>query len=571
MRILPIVLITDDKDMAIDYCNCFTKLGQIALILECPRILRQDYKAEILRTNNTLAILRPETVILGRVEENIKKLLIPKLGNIEIIEANKSGDWKHIEHSDQLIKNLGKEEFKTNIMTNTYTIAYEYQNDISDIIVQNLAIALGAELISLKSLRHFTPEEFKEFFYILEEAPSLFQKIKAMDSLKNIKKNLEIELKINGFCSSIIFITRGFPLGAIHNTLPSSHLDFVMLGYQIARILAAEFMLYNKIRRAILVDPGKTGTNELADIGRALVRKNCIIKKMFERNATTYKTMLSLEILPYDLCIISTHCGEVGGADQTIIFKASDNKIHKIRLWAVYAFAPHYDKYEMITVQVLYIPKEIDGINWQNKEKIAEMNGGQIFSELQSIDLLDAKVINHGPIKRVPFSQSLGLHDQVLMPRFHGFNSILPPFFVNNSCFSSYEMATNFMFGGARGYIGTVNSVQTWIAEEFIRLFFNSDDALPAATRTWLVQNKIYDDHNFHQYIYYGLPFTSLQCSENPQHLSAIYYLRDLQKIYKDYKKMIQDESFQDIKDRTQDVANFVKSEIEIFKNSYGI
>jgi|WetSurMetagenome_2_1015567.scaffolds.fasta_scaffold388832_1 hypothetical protein len=96
MRILPIVLITDDKALAIEFSRSFTRLDSIALILECPRVERQDYKAEILRTNNLLALLRPQILILGNISERLKELLIPLMSNIKIIEARRKEDWEYI-------------------------------------------------------------------------------------------------------------------------------------------------------------------------------------------------------------------------------------------------------------------------------------------------------------------------------------------------------------------------------------------------------------------------------------------------------------------------------------------
>jgi hypothetical protein len=312
-----------------------------------------------------------------------------------------------------------------------------------------------------------------------------------------------------------------------------------MVGHQIGRILVSEYKLNNCIKNAILIDPGKTGTNELYSIGNNLKYNKCLVLRLFEKSATAFKVMNSLDYLPYDLCIISTHCGEVGGADQTFQFKASDGKCHSIRVWAVHTFAPHYDNNEMVTVQTLYIQKEADGVCRDDIEGWQKIKGWEIFEEFMKLDLMDTKVINRGEIRKVQFSQTLQLYGQNYMPSFHGFNSRLPPVFINNSCFSAYEMADNFMFAGARGYVRTVNSVQTWVAEEVINIFLKLDNSLPVTTRLWLTQKDIYSKNKYFQYVFYGLPFSRLKCGDYSMKAIIKNYYKKLNSIQSGYFKNI--------------------------------
>lgn len=483
---------------------------------------------------------------------------------LPIIRATSRQDWEHL----LISKNAPVSEFGTSVFTPTDArmaplIIYEFKNELSDIIIQNLSIAMNARLISTTVNASYDDRAVLDYFYKIEELGQTDVSLKLalenkLESIFNpfIMENTDIEL-----ASSVTYITSNIPAGSCIKNVPSCHLSFAKIGHQISHIVIHNYRRKYSISSAIIIDPGFTGTDESDEALGFLRKYNCIIRKYLGGKAIANDIMMAMECLPFDFCLISTHCGEVSGLEQEFEFKAKDGKVHRIRGIFSHSFAPHYDKDEMVTVQTICVPISVDNVAWEDKLALEKIDGGNILMEFSY--RRDTKLINSKKVSRAPYSQALRMYDQNLMLRPQGFSPDAMPIFINNSCFSAYGMADYFMFAGAVTYIGTLKSIHSWIAAEFIRKLFEQDINLPISTMVWLTQKQLFYDQKYFPYIYYGLPFTSLKFVEADsmkiRHLDRLRgsLLRTLNGIDKYDNKFV--------KDRMKEQTKFLQNEIEKF------
>src|SRR5258708_39741460 len=78
------------------------------------------------------------------------------------------------------------------------------------------------------------------------------------------------------------------------------------------------------------------------------------------------------------------------------------------------------------------------------------------------------------------------------------------PIIINNACVSWHRLASNFMFGGARGYVGTLFPISTTEAEDVLlrALRKHHGKALPHAF--WSAQREAYGDDPRRPYVVAG-------------------------------------------------------------------
>jgi hypothetical protein len=120
---------------------------------------------------------------------------------------------------------------------------------------------------------------------------------------------------------------------------------------------------------------------------------------------------------------------------------------------------------------------------------------------------------NHGDLKptirdtvsRVVGSAALKMHDNnfIALPRSLAGEST--PIIINNACASWHRLAGNFMFGGARAYVGTLFPISTTEAEDVIvrALGKHHGKLLPHAF--WSAQRETYGDNPRRPYVVAGV------------------------------------------------------------------
>ena len=124
---------------------------------------------------------------------------------------------------------------------------------------------------------------------------------------------------------SITFITGGLPLGFSVPQVPSTHLfKYPDLGIATINGMAAEQPDRTGIGFVALVDPETTEAQEIGAAERLLPPRGAFIRSYYGQGANVRDVNDMMELFPYDLMIIATHCGDVAGHRWTYEYTDSE-------------------------------------------------------------------------------------------------------------------------------------------------------------------------------------------------------------------------------------------------------
>jgi hypothetical protein len=115
------------------------------------------------------------------------------------------------------------------------------------------------------------------------------------------------------------------------------------------------------------------------------------------------------------------------------------------------------------------------------------------------------KPVKKENIRRVTGSAALKMYDHnyIHLPRAiadHG-----TPIVINNACSSWHRLATEFTFGNARAYIGTLFPVTGGEAHDVVVKLLDQQFASPLATALWSAQNEVDGDGVRRPYVATGI------------------------------------------------------------------
>jgi hypothetical protein len=79
------------------------------------------------------------------------------------------------------------------------------------------------------------------------------------------------------------------------------------------------------------------------------------------------------------------------------------------------------------------------------------------------------------------------------------------PIIINNACVSWHRLASNFMFGGARGYVGTLFPISTTEAEEVLLRALGKHHGKMLPHAFWSAQREAYGDDPRRPYVVAGV------------------------------------------------------------------
>src|SRR5262249_7047487 len=111
---------------------------------------------------------------------------------------------------------------------------------------------------------------------------------------------------------SITFVTRGLPFGFGVQETPSTHLfRYPDLGTAIVNGFAAEQPGAPGIAFGALVDPATTDSKEIGAVEKILGSRGAFVRTYYGAGANVSEVARMIELFPYDLLLIATHCGDV--------------------------------------------------------------------------------------------------------------------------------------------------------------------------------------------------------------------------------------------------------------------
>ena len=148
-------------------------------------------------------------------------------------------------------------------------------------------------------------------FYRLYES----REVSPTDTLRDLSEDPNrVRCSSSESIGSLTFITGGTPYGFAFPQFPSTHLPkYPDLGIAVINGLAAGQANGPGMDVAVLVDPATTEAPEVEEAATILSDRKLFVRGYFGPNATVRKVQQAIELFPYDLLLIATHCSDASG------------------------------------------------------------------------------------------------------------------------------------------------------------------------------------------------------------------------------------------------------------------
>jgi hypothetical protein len=176
-----------------------------------------------------------------------------------------------------------------------------------------------------------------------------------------------------------------------------------------------------------------------------------------------------VELFPYDLLVIATHCGDVPGHRWTYEYIDSEGLPRTMVVDIAVGFG-RTDQEDMLHVSQFIRFISLDGINWNDPEKSKKIYVGKAMIDFmeRTRQRKEMEPVKKDIVARVVGSAALKMADSnyIAFPRSLAGEGT--PIIINNACASWHRLAKNFVFAGARAYIGTMFPVVTSEAEAMV-------------------------------------------------------------------------------------------------------
>jgi hypothetical protein len=305
---------------------------------------------------------------------------------------------------------------------------------------------------------------------------------------------------------SITFITSGLPFGFAIPEVPSTHLfRYPDLGSAIINGFAAEQPEAPGIQFGLLVDPETTDSQEIGAVETTLGPRGAFLRTYYGPGANVSDVIRAIELFPYDLLIIATHCGDVSGYRWTYEFKDSESYDRKFVVDIAFGVGQRSDP-NILAVTPFIRFDSLDGVDWSNSVAKANLYVGTAITDFLS------RTRNHElePVKkeaaeRVFGSAALKMHDGnlILLPTPLGDEGT--PIVINDACVSWHRLANRFSFCNARAYIGTLFPVTPSEAQEVVVTLIRKHFTKPLPAALWSTQRSVYGTSTRRPYVTTGV------------------------------------------------------------------
>ena len=497
---------------------------------------RPDAQAEVIRRNNVAARLQPKSIIFAGLDDrtcaqfstHFPASTTHRISSAAQLQSMASRRPKEVLRwgssrigiglllalrAKQTIQFSGKDSDTRLVRSESgHLVVCEEGDEFAQVIAANFAYSLGAGLCITPEVGDEESERILERFYSLYDTPG--------NSPTSLLEDLQQTLRQHGATlpieshSSVTFITNGLPWGFAYPQVPSTHLfSYPDLGSSVLHGLLAEQPRSHGIRVALVLDPGKVEAREIRMAVKSLAARAVFVKGLASRAATVYAASRMIEMFPYDFLLISTHCGDAPGYRWTYEFE--DREGHQRTLVVDIAVgAATVPGDEKLDVMQFIRLVSLDGVDWNDPEKQSKVHVGYAIRDF--FERLKAKSefepVRKQTVDRVAGSAALKMFDGnfLAVPRSLANNGT--PVVLNNACTSWHRLASNFMFGDARAYIGTLIPVSDVEAEEVASRLLDRHFGSPLEVALWRAQNEVYGDGSVRRpYVLVGTPFQRLR------------------------------------------------------------
>jgi hypothetical protein len=393
-----------------------------------------------------------------------------------------------------------------------HLVVCEEGDELAQVIAAHYAYALGAGLYLIPDTPKEIADAILERFYGLYDDPHT----SAHDTLHALGRELReragpIPIPAHG---SITFISECLPYGFAFPEVPSTHLfRYPDLGIAVVNGFAAEQPGSRGAQVAALVNPETTAAPEVDAAARMLASRHTFVRVYEGSGADVTSISEMIDLFPYDLLLIATHCGDVPGHRWTYEFLDSEGLARTLVVDIALGIGRTDDE-DMLHVTQFTRFVSLDGVLWDDPKRDEKLYVGTAMNDFVARTREDRmEPVRKGKVSRVIGSAALKMHDNNLIALPRSLASEGTPIIINNACVSWHRLAGNFMFGGARAYVGTLFPISTTEAEEVAvrALGKHYGKSLPHAF--WAAQRNAYGHTARRPYVVMGVYPQRIHCT----------------------------------------------------------
>lgn len=563
--------------------------GKYLSIIDGPRVTRPDAEAEVIRRKNAVARTKAKKIIIAGIPGEIAGRFAPHFPSHMTINVDHVGQatntvlgirvrsgtpiqWGNTNIGVGLLRALQTKvpiEFTDIPSEERYAapqgdhlVVCEDDNELSQVIAANYAYSIGAGLCLIKTVEKDEAETLCEEFYGAYD-----NRHESMSSiLGRLSERLKVlsgDIPMSGV-RGITFISKAIPWGFAFREVPTTHLfSYPDLGISIINGVAAEQQNSPRMRMAAVIDPATIPSTEVEKMAVALAKKGVLVRGFRGPSATVNDISRMLELLPYDLLLIATHCGDSSGWRETYRFTDNEGKAREFIVDTAVA-ASSVPGREKLEVVLFHRHVSLDGVDWNDKPALKKIIGNAV-NDFYALRMSERQADVREKIDRVAFSAAMQMYDGNILVTPRGVGDNLTPVILNNACASWHQLAGRFMFGNARAYIGTLIPVVGVEAEEVAEQVLKKHFGKPLAVALWHAQNEIYKTGIRRPYVLVGVHYQRLTSSYEPPHT---YLLKRLSKSLSYWQRNFDEMPVENEDKRMTliDNVNFLKYEIEGLK-----
>jgi hypothetical protein len=327
-----------------------------------------------------------------------------------------------------------------------HIVVCEEGNELAQVVAANYAHSLRAGLHLIPKIPKADADHLVERFYSLDARRQTID-----DILSELRARLrsfagDIEVPPNG---SITFIVDALPLGFGFPEVPSTHLfSYPDLGITIVNGFSSEQRGAPGTNVAVLVDPAPD-----IEVAKKLLRnKRVFIRGYRGPGANVRDVAAMVELFPYDIAVIATHCGDVPGYRSTYRWTDSEGHHRTLVVDEALGIERPVEKDGKYKITKMSVFQSLDGVDWNDPRKSEKVYVGRAIIEFAErggmrLDFTPAEQVS---IERVFGSAAMKMYDHNYIALPTSLAGDRNPVILNNACASWRELAVRFTFANAR-------------------------------------------------------------------------------------------------------------------------
>lgn len=536
-RIADTLVMGDDPYLLAELSSLLGRRRQYVPVLDGPRMARHDAEAEVTVRNNAAARSKARHFILaGMLEESIapfrdrlparRTIAVTSLAQalaqgavrerptkqrasrgiiaLPLLQALREG--RQLEFVDVV-----DEPAVSPTRGRRHLVICEEGNLHAQVVAANYACAYEADLVLIPEVLGDQADSLLAELYGVYEQRS----VSATDAMQSVISELRLLSGLErGEATSMTFFTAKLPWGFAYPEVPSSHIfSYPSVGITVLNGIVGQ---NEPVKICMGLDPSQVEASEVKAAAKALAHRGAFVSVRQGAGASVREVTRALELYPYDLLLISTHCGDAEGWRWTYEFADREGRQRTLVVDIAISVSeiPNNENYEVVKYKKFV---SLDGIDWADHEAKKRLPVGTAL--LDYLDLIRAdpplEPVHREPIHRVHGSAALRMSDGNYIAAVRTLANTGAPIIINNACASWHELAARFAFAGCRLYVGTLFGVSDAEAQEVITRLMAKYLGKPIPLALWHVQREVYGDSPRRPYAAMGVYFQSMRTAQS--------------------------------------------------------